>query len=66
VIFHATFDDGRRPSDNGRVSEKHPYEAVGLRTGRDSFTVKTDIPRVPGPLGGIFRLFEVPRKPTTE
>jgi hypothetical protein len=37
---YATFNGGGRPRDNGRMSGKHPYEAVGLRPDGDSFTVE--------------------------
>src|SRR6202035_4590598 len=31
LLSCADIDCRGRPSDNGRMSEKHPYEAVGLR-----------------------------------
>ena len=37
---YVPFDTDRRLRDNCGVSEKHPYDAVGIRPDGDSFTVE--------------------------
>ena len=37
---YPTFDADRRPRDNGGMSEKPSYEAVGIRPDGDSFAVE--------------------------